>query len=44
MSMYLPNDDVGPTGEEAAEFLAEPVPDDDTDEGADEESIRDDDT
>lgn len=27
MSMYLPNDDVEPTGEEAAEFIAEPTPD-----------------
>jgi len=27
MSMYLPNDDVGPTGAEAAEFVDVPVPD-----------------
>ncbi len=26
MSMYLPNDDVGPTGAEGAEFIDEPVP------------------
>jgi hypothetical protein len=27
MSMYLPNDDVGPTGAEAAEFIDVPEPD-----------------
>jgi hypothetical protein len=26
MSMYLPNDDVGPTGAEGAEFVDVPVP------------------
>jgi hypothetical protein len=26
MSMYLPNDDVGPTGAEGAEFIDVPVP------------------
>ncbi len=31
MSMYLPNDDVEPTGEEAAEFLVEPETDEEAD-------------
>lgn len=37
MSMYLPNDDVEPTGEEAAEFLAEPVEDEETEMLSDED-------
>jgi len=35
MSMYLPNDDVGPTGGEGAEFIDVPVPDVDPEPEAD---------
>jgi hypothetical protein len=33
MSMYLPNDDVGPTGAEGAEFIDVPEPEVEPDDG-----------
>lgn len=41
MSMYLPNDDVGPTGAEGAEFVDVPVPAPEADQEHDDEVTAD---